>query len=355
MSLSATQKKSLSYATGVAVVAGVYFLWSFFNIVVVAIIMALLFTPLYRRLGKKLSSPSAAGVTLIVSLLAVIVPVIIVFALATVQIKNLSSNVTEYVSTVDFGRLGDRVVASTNDVLDSIPFVETTVSQESITSTIKTGASKFGTAFLGFMSSAVGSVTGFITASIMYIFVFLSLLRHGEELLGMGKKLNPLGEDISDMYISRAAAMIHGTVNGQFVIALVQGFLGAITFALVGFPQFFFILFLVFSALSVIPLGAGILAMPLAVVMILFGNVWQGIVILLEHLIVNTNVDNILRPILVSKEARLDPALMLLSVFAGIRFFGFLGIVIGPTFMILVVTTISLYLEVHKKPKATQP
>ena len=61
-----------------------------------------------------------------------------------------------------------------------------------------------------------------------------------------------------------------------------------------------------------------------------------------------TNIDNFLRPILVPREARLDSALMLLSVFAGITMFGAFGIVIGPVLMIVIVTTISVYLAVYK-------
>ena len=64
--------------------------------------------------------------------------------------------------------------------------------------------------------------------------------------------------------------------------------------------------------------------------------------------VVVTNIDNFLRPILVPRAARLDPALMLLAVFSGIAMFGFWGIVIGPVLMIVVVTTISVYLAVYK-------
>jgi choline-glycine betaine transporter len=70
--------------------------------------------------------------------------------------------------------------------------------------------------------------------------------------------------------------------------------------------------------------------------------------VVLFHLFGITNVDNFLRPILVPKQARLDPALMLLSVFSGIAMFGFFGIILGPVIMILIVTTISVYLAVYK-------
>ena len=86
-----------------------------------------------------------------------------------------------------------------------------------------------------------------------------------------------------------------------------------------------------------------------------FGNVWGGIFVVLFHLIVVTNIDNFLRPILVPRAARLDSALMLLAVFAGIAMFGAWGIVIGPVLMIIIVTTISVYLAVYKGVPMDQP
>ena len=82
--------------------------------------------------------------------------------------------------------------------------------------------------------------------------------------------------------------------------------------------------------------------------MMIFGNIAGGAFVVLFHLIGITNVDNLLRPILVPREARLDPALMLLSVFSGIAMFGFFGIVLGPVLMIVIVTTIAVYLAVYK-------
>ncbi len=68
-----------------------------------------------------------------------------------------------------------------------------------------------------------------------------------------------------------------------------------------------------------------------------------------------TNIDNFLRPILVPRAARLDSALMLLAVFAGLAMFGAWGIVIGPVLMIVIVTTISVYLAVYKGVPMDEP
>lgn len=142
--------------------------------------------------------------------------------------------------------------------------------------------------------------------------------------------------------------MVRGTVNGQFVIAACQGVAGAASIYIAGFHHGFFIFAIVLTALSIIPLGGGIVTIPFGIGMIFYGNIAGGIFVLLWHLLVVTNIDNVLRPILVPRDARLNSALMLLSVFAGITMFGPWGIIIGPVLMILIVTTIDVYLAVYK-------
>jgi predicted PurR-regulated permease PerM len=142
--------------------------------------------------------------------------------------------------------------------------------------------------------------------------------------------------------------MVRGAVRGQFIIAVIQGLLGAASIYIAGFHDAFFIIAIFLIALSVIPLGSGIVTIPFGIGMMIFGNVAGGLFVVLFHLIGITNVDNFLRPILVPREAKLDPALMLLSVFSGIAMFGFFGIILGPVLMIMIVTTIAVYLEVYR-------
>jgi predicted PurR-regulated permease PerM len=86
--------------------------------------------------------------------------------------------------------------------------------------------------------------------------------------------------------------------------------------------------------------------------MIATGNIVGGLTVIANHLLIVTNIDNVLRPRLVPKDAKLNSALTILSVFAGVAMFGFLGIIIGPVIMILVVSTIQVYLSNDEhKPK----
>src|SRR5262249_7524222 len=208
---------------------------------------------------------------------------------------------------------------------------------------------------LHFLQDALGGVAGAVTAAIIFLYVFVALLVNREKIRTLIGQLNPPGDEVTDLYLRKAGAMVRGTVSGQFVIALCQGVAGAASVYIAGFHHGFFIFAILLTVLSIIPLGGGIVTIPFGIGMIFYGNVAGGAFVVLWHLVVVTNIDNFLRPVLVPRDARLNQALMLLSVFAGIAMVGAWGIVIGPVLMILIVTTVDVYLAVYKGVELDTP
>jgi predicted PurR-regulated permease PerM len=208
---------------------------------------------------------------------------------------------------------------------------------------------------LHFLQGAVGGIAGAVTGAIIFLYVFVALLVNREKVRTLIGQLNPLGDEVTELYLKKAGAMVRGTVTGQFVIALCQGIAGAASIYVAGFHHGFFIFATLLTVLSIIPLGGGIVTIPFGIGMIFYGNIAGGAFVILWHLVVVTNIDNFLRPFLVPRDARLNPALMLLSVFAGIAMFGAWGIVIGPVLMILIVTTVDVYLAVYKGVELDAP
>ncbi|MGV0604590.1 AI-2E family transporter [Mycolicibacterium sp. XJ1904] len=352
---SLPQRRALAVATVIAVAFGAYFLRGFFILIVVAAVGAYLFSPLYTWLNKKMGRALSATLTVLAAFAAVIVPLSLFVTLAVVQISTMVERVAEWVGRTDLSALGDRALQFVNDLLRRVPYIDTTVTPESLRSSMSRVAQEAGQWLLGLLQGAAGGLFGAVTAAILFVYVFVSLLTNRERVVAIIRQLNPLGEGITDVYMEKMGAMVKGTVMGQFVIAVCQGVAGAASIYLAGFHQGFFLFAVLLSALSVIPLGSGIVTIPFGVGMILFGNIFGGAFVILFHLIVVTNIDNFLRPILVPREARLDAALMLLAVFAGISMFGAWGIVIGPVLMIVIVTTISVYLEEYKGVPMRRP
>ncbi|HMR68500.1 MAG TPA: AI-2E family transporter, partial [Anaerolineae bacterium] len=66
-------------------------------------------------------------------------------------------------------------------------------------------------------------------------------------------------------------------------------------------------------------------------------------IVLGGYILVVTNIDNIIRPRLVSREAYLDTALVLIAALGGYELFGFFGVIYGPVLMIVAMTTIEVY------------
>jgi predicted PurR-regulated permease PerM len=343
-----SQKRALAVVTGLALLFGAYFLRRYFMLIVIAAIVAYLFTPLYNRLRAKINGGLATTLTVLAALATVVIPVIAVVSLATVQISRMLIGVSEWAKTADLNALGDKAINTVNQLLGRLPFQTPTITLDSLRSNLGKVAQTIGEWLLHTLSGAAGGAIGLITSAIIFLYVLISLLVNQTELITLIRRMNPLGEEANDLYLAKMGAMVKGTVKGQFIIALIQGTLGAVSIYIAGFHDAFFVFAILLIALSVIPLGSGIVTIPFGIGMMLFGNVAGGAFVVLFHLIGITNVDNFLRPILVPREARLDPALMLLSVFSGIAMFGFFGIILGPVLMIVIVTTIAVYLAVYK-------
>jgi len=348
-----TQKRALAVITIIALLFGAYFLRHYFILVVIAAIVAYLFTPLYNRCRQRFNTGLSATLTVLAALATVIIPAGALITLAVLQISHMVVHVAEWVETADMSTLGDRAIAFVNNLLAKLPFGHFTVTAESLRHTMVSVSQNVGQWLLRSLKGAAGGAIGVVTSAIIFLYVLISLLTNQQQLLTLVRRLNPLGEEVTDLYLAKMGAMVKGTVKGQFIIATVQGVLGAASIYIAGFHNGFFIFAIFLTALSVIPLGSGIVTIPFGIGMILFGNIVGGLFVVLFHILAITNIDNFLRPILVPREARLDPALMLLAVFSGLAMFGFWGIVLGPVLMIIIVTTISVYLAVYKGVEMT--
>jgi predicted PurR-regulated permease PerM len=346
--VSGSQKRALGIATGLALLVGIYFLRGYFLLIAFAAVVAFTFNPVYKKLlGRGRSPGTAASITFLVSVLALLVPITIVIAVSVHQILLLVHEISQSNYSTNVSDLLKHLADTINRTLASL-HISHRVTVSDITNGLSHALSSIQSSLLNTITSSISGFFAFFSLAIIYIYVFLSMLTKQDTLLNTAHSLNPLGRDISRLYMQRMAAMTKSMVRGQFIIATAQGLTDATLLYLAGLHSTFFFFFLVLTVLSIIPLGGGIIALPIGIIMLFAGNIPGGLLIIIGHLIIVTNIDNVLRPRLVPREARLDPALTLLAVFSGLKFFGFLGIILGPVLMILLVTTIRVYLQVYR-------
>jgi predicted PurR-regulated permease PerM len=338
------QQRILVIAVIAALLAGVYLVGRYFTVIVLSVLAAILFQPLYLRINRKLNRPgTAAMLTFMLMLLVIIIPLVIVVLITIGQVQHLIAQLSHASGSFSVNDAGQRLLDGINNVLASITNGHYQISEGQVHDAFVKAVSGLANFFLNLLTGSFSGIAVFVTQFILFLYIFTSLLTHQQHLLRVFRALNPLGDEISTLYLSRTSQMARGVVGGQFVIAVCQGVVEAFILHLAGLGYFFFFA-MILTILSVVPLGGGVVAIPIGIILLLTGNIWQGLLVLLGHFVVITNIDNVLRPQLIPKSIRINSALMMLAVFGGLALFGFLGIAIGPIIMVLVVSTLQIYL-----------
>ena len=80
-------------------------------------------------------------------------------------------------------------------------------------------------------------------------------------------------------------------------------------------------------------------------ILILVGDLFNGIGILIYGLILISGVEAILKPKFIGKKSNIHPALIVIGVFGGIQFLGFIGIFFGPLILITFITLLKSILK----------
>src|SRR3954449_12233753 len=171
-----TQRRALAVATVIALMFGAYFLRGYFILIVVAAVAAYLLTPLFNRLNTRFGTGLSATLTLLAAIASVVVPMSLFVLLAVVQITNMVERVAEWVGRTDLSTLGDQALRLVNDVLHRVPFVDVTVTLDSLRSSMASVAQKAGEWLLGLLQGPAGSLFVGVTAAILFMYVFISLL-----------------------------------------------------------------------------------------------------------------------------------------------------------------------------------
>lgn len=319
--------------------------WPFLSPILLALATVVIVKPLYdwflkRRLLRG-NTRWAAIITIVATFLLVAIPVILFFSAAFSQAQDLISGLVG----VDGGNSIQSLLGSIERGINQVPGGgNVQIAQQQATSEIQSLLNTVG-GWLGDVALSLGAaLPGMFMGAIIAMAVVMVLLpRYEHPNEGELKTLIPFPEQITDLYLQKSRDMITGMFRGTFVIAFVQGLAMGFVYWVAGVPSvlFFTLLSMIAALLPVV--GLAIVAWPIGLILILNGQVWQGIWVFAAHILVVQNLDVVLRPRLVPKGAYLNPALLLLGVFGGINLLGPIGALYGPVIMVLLVTSISVY------------
>jgi len=128
---------------------------------------------------------------------------------------------------------------------------------------------------------------------------------------------------------------IRGYLRAQYILMAMVGIISIIGLLIIQ-PQFALFLGLLLAVLDFLPIvGAGSVLLPWAVISFIMSDVRQGIALLIIYGVI-TIARQVLQPKILGDQIGVHPLLSLMSIFIGFRIFGFLGLIIGPTLVMLI-------------------
>lgn len=129
-----------------------------------------------------------------------------------------------------------------------------------------------------------------------------------------------------------ARGTVTGVIYGIIGTAIAQGALAAIGFAVAGVPAAM-LLGLATAFLSPIPVGPPLIWAGAAFWLFQQGQTGWAIFVVLWGALIVSMVDNVIKPLIISRGSSLPFAIVLLGVLGGAVAFGVIGLFIGPTLL----------------------
>jgi predicted PurR-regulated permease PerM len=165
------------------------------------------------------------------------------------------------------------------------------------------------------------------------VFVSFFLYRDGQLMLGMlAAGMNRIIGPKAPAVAQTVSHTVRGVMYGLLGTALAQALVAVLGFLIAGVPGVPLLGIGTFIA-SMVPVGPPLIWGGAAFWLFDQGRTGWGIFMLVWGLLLISGVDNVVKPMLISRGSNLPFLLVLLGVLGGVIAFGFVGIFIGPTLL----------------------
>lgn len=303
------------------------------------LVLAIVLHPLYLALSRRFkerTTLAALGTTL-VTVVAIILPMLVIGSLLTQEVVNAYNVLTQSGG----GALVNLTVRVNEFFQHLLPAANIRIDLPSIVGS-----------FLQYIGSNLNafffSIVGVLFNALLMLFALYFFLRDGEKLRHFVMEWSPLPARYDENILDKLAAAVSAVVKGSLVTAVAQGAVAGIGLALFGIHgALLWSVIAVFAALIPV-VGTALVTVPAALFLIVNGSILSGVLLLVYSIVLVGNIDTFLRPYLMRKNLNIHPLIILLSVLGGLSVFGPIGFIAGPVVIALFFVLLELYPQLMK-------
>ena len=330
--------------------AFIWVLMPFFGAVMWGVALAILFTPLFKRLLRKMPRRRtlAALATLTICLVIVILPLAMVGVSLVQEIATVTQSIRS--GQINFANYFQQIFDATPRWLIMLLERFNLGNMDAWQARISAGAAQ-GSQVIASQALTIGQNTfDFLVSFFVMLYLLFFLLRDGAALSTMMREAMPLAKPHTHYLLNKFTTVIRATIKGNVAVAIAQGTLGGLAFWFLG-VQGSLLWAVLMAFLSLLPaIGAALIWGPVAIYFLATGHLWEGATLIFVGVFVIGLVDNILRPLLVGKDTQMPDYIVLMSTIGGMALFGINGFVIGPVIAALFMAAWSLFIDTDTNP-----
>ena len=316
---------------GLIAVLAVVIMVPFLTYIVLAGILTYTLFPVYRFFHRRTgASGVASGLSILVALLLMVLPS---FFLISELVQQVSGAYTTFQAERIQGA-GDYLSGLTGNRINF---------QEMLNS----GLDQIRKTIVGLAPDILGSIGELLIGFFIMFFVMYYGFREGEGFIARIRQLLPLDPILKESLFYELRTVTQAVLYGQVMTAVIQGTIGGLALLVFGVSNWLFwgAIMIIMAFLPV--LGTPLIWVPAAVGLIMDGATARGVGLLIFGSTVVMNIDNLIRPRLVGGRTKVHPVLILIGVLGGLKIFGFIGMLVGPLVLALLVAFIKFYEQAY--------
>ena len=200
-----------------------------------------------------------------------------------------------------------------------------------------------------FIPGLINSTANVLTNLIMMFFLMYYLLVNGVVIEKYLDRIIPLKAENVHMLASETVLMIRANAIGIPIICIVQGIFAAIGYLIFGIKDWGMWGFIT-GVFAFFPLvGTMVVWVPLVIFLYSTGQSYIATGLTIYSVVVTGNVDYITRLSLLKKMGNVHPMVTVLGVIAGLKLFGFMGLIFGPLLISYFIILIKIYVNEFTK------
>jgi len=318
-------------------------IWPFLKPLLLGALFAGLCAPLYGWITRLLRGRRslAAALTLLILVVLVAGPLSAFVSVVLRQALSISNEAVPWVQH----HLGTASAFNTHDwLVRRFPSLARYVPEQGeIAAEIAAIAKATGTFLVASATEFTARTASFLLNLFIMLYAMFYFLRDGRQMLEKIFYYTPLNHEDEVRVVERLISVTRATIKDKLLIGIIQGTLAGIGFWVAGIDGAAF-WGTVMAVLSVVPgIGAALVWVPAVIYLFIIGHSLAATLLLAWCAAGVGTIDNMLRPKLVGKDAKMPDLLILLGTLGGLFFFGPIGFIIGPLVCGLFLTVWDIY------------